>query len=255
MSLDAMRAAFALQGISPTDALVLLSLANFADEEWSCFPSKDTLEKMTKLSGRAVTMAIRRLEEAGYVARQQRFRENGSATSNRYTLHLGEGGEFASSPASAAPPPRRQMHQGGESPAPPERSLNHQKEVREISARDGFAAFWKAYPLKKAKDAALTAYHKALRRIDRPDAAIVIQEGVARYVEEIERTGAYVKHPATWLNGGCWEDEPSQERRLENGHEQQPRARRWGAHQQRISNMAQGALAFVDAGRRREGGG
>jgi hypothetical protein len=71
---------------------------------------------------------------------------------------------------------------------------------------DPFEAFWRAYPRKVAKDAARRAFAAAIKR--GADPAILIA-GAQRYA--IERQGEpprFTKHPATWLNGGCWEDEP-----------------------------------------------
>jgi hypothetical protein len=70
---------------------------------------------------------------------------------------------------------------------------------------DAFARFWQAYPRRVAKDAAKRAFAAAIKR--GADAETLIA-GARRYA--IERQGQdhkYTKHPATWLNGGCWQDE------------------------------------------------
>jgi hypothetical protein len=75
------------------------------------------------------------------------------------------------------------------------------------SADDGeaFDRFWKAYPKRVAKEAARKAYDKALER-GATDAALLA--GAQRYAAERNGQDAkFTKHPATWLNGGCWEDE------------------------------------------------
>ena len=68
-----------------------------------------------------------------------------------------------------------------------------------------FEDFWAAYPRKKAKGHARKAWERAVRHTD----PLVIIDGAKRYAEE-KRTEdpMFVKHPATWLNGECWEDEP-----------------------------------------------
>jgi hypothetical protein len=74
-----------------------------------------------------------------------------------------------------------------------------------------FEAFYAAYPKRVARKAAEAAWLKAMR--DGADAAVVIA-GAKRYADE--RTGEeprYTKAPATWLNQGCWEDEPQVRRR------------------------------------------
>ena len=74
-------------------------------------------------------------------------------------------------------------------------------------AAEGFASFWQAYPRKVAKAAALKAWAKL-----RPDAALQasILAGLWAAVrsEQWQRDGgAYIPHPATWLNGRRWEDD------------------------------------------------
>jgi hypothetical protein len=69
-----------------------------------------------------------------------------------------------------------------------------------------FERFWRVYPKRKAKDAARKAFTAAVKRGADPE---VINAAAQRYA--IERQGQpqrWTKHPATWLNGGCWEDEP-----------------------------------------------
>jgi hypothetical protein len=67
-----------------------------------------------------------------------------------------------------------------------------------------FEEFWRAYPRKVAKEAARRAF--AAAGVD-PELLIA---GAKRYANE--RAGEdpkFTKHPATWLNKGCWEDEAS----------------------------------------------
>jgi hypothetical protein len=81
----------------------------------------------------------------------------------------------------------------------------------EIPEAVDFPAFWAEYPLRKAKQAALRAWGRALQRVpkaDRAQRAADILEGAKRYAKErADQPAQFTKHPATWLNGGCWEDE------------------------------------------------
>lgn len=72
-----------------------------------------------------------------------------------------------------------------------------------------FAAFWNAYPKRVAKATARTAFGKALKRTT----ADVLIAGAQSYADDPSRDPDYTKHPATWLNGDCWEDERTRERR------------------------------------------
>jgi hypothetical protein len=76
--------------------------------------------------------------------------------------------------------------------------------AKEIAA--AFESFWRAYPKRVAKLAARKAFAAAIKRDADPKAIIA---GAARYAAERSgKDSQYTKHPATWLNGGCWEDEP-----------------------------------------------
>lgn len=72
-----------------------------------------------------------------------------------------------------------------------------------------FSEFYAAYPLKRGPDGALRAYLSARRRGATHEQ---IMSGCRRYAEEKRDTEPrYIKHPATWLNNGCWADEPAQQ--------------------------------------------
>jgi hypothetical protein len=68
-----------------------------------------------------------------------------------------------------------------------------------------FDDFWRAYPKKVARTDAMRAFERAARLT--PVTEII--RGATRYAAE--RAGEdtrYTKHPATWLNKGCWSDPP-----------------------------------------------
>jgi len=74
---------------------------------------------------------------------------------------------------------------------------------------DTFADFWAVYPKKVGKLAAVKAYSKALMTGVPPERLV---EAVESYVGSIENP-KFTKDPATWLNAGCWDDEPDSARR------------------------------------------
>jgi uncharacterized protein YdaU (DUF1376 family) len=66
--------------------------------------------------------------------------------------------------------------------------------------------FWPNFPRKTSKGAALKAYKAARKKTSFNE----IMAGCRRYASD--RHGedhAFTKHPATWLNGLCWLDEPA----------------------------------------------
>jgi len=86
---------------------------------------------------------------------------------------------------------------------PPITPLKKERErEKDISVK--FDEFWQAYPRRVAKLAALRAFKKALSK---GTEASVIITGASRYGEASrDKDPEYIKHPSTWLNGGCWED-------------------------------------------------
>jgi hypothetical protein len=80
----------------------------------------------------------------------------------------------------------------------------------ETDKRKDFDQFWKIYPLKVGKGAALKAFLKAIRTTD----VNIIIKGAQRYKLDPNRSQAYTAHAATWLNAHRWLDEPLPPRNL-----------------------------------------
>jgi hypothetical protein len=69
---------------------------------------------------------------------------------------------------------------------------------------DGFEKFWEAYPRKVGKGAAQNSWRKAKPPID----AVLTAIRKARQSQDWQKErGAFIPHPATWLNQARWEDE------------------------------------------------
>jgi DNA-binding transcriptional ArsR family regulator len=71
---------------------------------------------------------------------------------------------------------------------------------------EAFGAFWFNYPKKRAREEAKKAWIAAIERGADPKHVVDAAQAYAR-----ERHGEdpkYTKHPATWLNKGCYDDEP-----------------------------------------------
>lgn len=74
-------------------------------------------------------------------------------------------------------------------------------------AATGFAEFWSAYPLKKAKATAEKAWQKLKPSADL-QAAILSAIAAHKLSADWTRDGGqYIPHPTTWLNQRRWEDE------------------------------------------------
>lgn len=83
----------------------------------------------------------------------------------------------------------------------------HKREKSPVSGlEERFDTFWKAYPKKTAKDDARKAFAKR-----KPDAAMLENMLAALEVQSrspawTKEGGQFIPNPATWLNGGRWQD-------------------------------------------------
>lgn len=73
-----------------------------------------------------------------------------------------------------------------------------------------FEEFWSAYPLKKAKLAAVKAWKAALKRLG---GGVKAQDRLKAAATALDKTTKgrdreFIPHPATWLNAGGYDDDP-----------------------------------------------
>ncbi|MDQ0854813.1 hypothetical protein QFZ79_002924 [Arthrobacter sp. V4I6] len=69
---------------------------------------------------------------------------------------------------------------------------------------DEFFDWYLHYPRKESRAAAEKAYVKARAQAS----SETLVEGAKRYATDPNREKQFTKLPATWLNGGCWDDDP-----------------------------------------------
>ena len=80
--------------------------------------------------------------------------------------------------------------------------------------RERFDAFWGVYPKKVGKEAAWRAWQKrrpSQALTEQISAAIAWQRKQDKWVRE---GGRFIPNPATWINRGEWDNEPSETPRL-----------------------------------------
>ena len=113
--------AWEVADLSPTQKLVLVKLADNANDDGYCWPSLPYIERHTGLSNSAVRTAIRSLEALGLMARVAQADERGTRP-NHFQLHVPK----ASFAAAGVAPENRgggTRKQGGWQEVPPEPSL------------------------------------------------------------------------------------------------------------------------------------
>ena len=90
--------------LKPTAKLVLMSLADAADDHGVCWPSVPTLARKCCISTRTVQRIIGELVDAGLLRAQPRFRQDRSRSSNRYCLALEGGDNLSGAPGTGVGP-------------------------------------------------------------------------------------------------------------------------------------------------------
>ena len=191
---------FELDGVGPTHRLLLLALADHADDDGRCYPSLSRLCRRTGLTERAVRKNLRDLEAAGHLRTEVGTGPKGSNTYHVTPRHelpparKAPRHEMPHPPAPYAPPPRHDV--------PP----NHHITINEPSndARASFSAFWDAVPQKIGKANA----EKAWKRLGEP-LRVAALANVKPYFEwwRKQHPDASWLHPATYLNQRRWADE------------------------------------------------
>jgi hypothetical protein len=79
--------------------------------------------------------------------------------------------------------------------------------MTKASPPSGFEEFWKIYPRKVAKLKAEKLYAAIIKT--KRAAAGELLDGAMRYAaERANEDPKYTRHASTWLNGGCWADDP-----------------------------------------------
>lgn len=207
-----------VRGLGP-DAIgayaVILDLI-YEDED-SCPNDPKWLGGILGCPGQKAAALVRKLVEAG-------------------KLHLGEDGRLRNERASEAlgttllsnispkkrgdvvqktprrPPEDRTTFNGNNELAPIDKIRQDKKRKEEdislelpLAEASNFDAWYTTYPRRVGRGQAEKAYRRALSKTT----AANLLAGAQRYATE--RNGqdpAYTKHPATWLNGECWKDEP-----------------------------------------------
>ena len=174
------------------EALLLhLALADFANDEGTCFPSQKTLAKKARCSENYVRVAVKRMVQDGLL--EITAPSNGRGNAYTYLLK-----PHPANPHSPVPhSPRR------ETPFV-EKSVPLNKNRHEPSLTDEFNQFWEAYPRKVAKGVARKAFGKVFA--NHKDLTIgQLLEAVKQYAASVTDI-KYCAYPATWLHGERWMD-------------------------------------------------
>jgi len=221
---------------SASAKLVLVALADRAKagSGWTCWPSVADLRSTTELDRKTVIAALAALEGLGLIhdtgerkgiTRQVRvYRVNIEQSQKR---NSSESGTVPDLPRNSPVIPSKQSQKRDTEPV-----IEPVKEPREPpptpqGVGDDFAGFWQTYPRKVSKEAAM----KAWARVHPPLVAVLNALAWQCQSEDwIKDGGRFIPHPATYINGRRWEDEPAPPRPVSSTSTlRQSRERKWAA--------------------------
>ena len=237
MSVRTMARVWAESQLAGTDLLMLLAIADFADDEGNAYPAVGTLASKCRMSARNANYILTALQASGEL---RVLKNEGPKGTNRYRIMLAQLGHEPlkpiaalkrASPLKPAAPPSPEAGCTPEavftlklaSPTPEahfpkplkptsdEPSLNHQEPptlARNVVARqdpDGFAEFWAAWPASSRKQdrkkcAEKWKRNKLARALSQILAHVTAMKGTKTWREGFEPA------PLTYLTGERWND-------------------------------------------------
>lgn len=198
MSWDALSWAAQQKAGGSTDKLVLIILANFADENGSSFPSHKTIADRAECGVSTVERSLKRLEARGLVSITPRFESgvegSNRQTSNSYQLKMGV----------------FNLRGGGGIQNEDPITCNNKPNKRGFYSQ-GFEEWWNAYPNQSGSKK--KAYELWLKAVDQFIDERELFLSTCRFAQTQKgKETKYIPHATTWLNQRRWEtvrnDEP-----------------------------------------------
>lgn len=206
MSMSLMVEAMKIKVGNPTRKLVLIKLADNANDQGECWPSYANIADHCETSKRSVMTHIKQLEIDGLLRREYRKGIKGNS-SNIYHLTLRGSENIALDPSENTSPPSENI-----SPPPSENisprtshSLEPVNEPKDICA---FEAFWAAYPTKAKKKTAQQKFNIAVK-----NSKLTANEFSQKLINDIQKRlelkqfGFDKLHATTYLNQERWNDD------------------------------------------------
>lgn len=201
-------------GVSSSAKNVLFVLANCADSiGWEAFPSIRTIISRSSLERKTVIRTLQKLQLLGLIV--DTGKRKGS-TQRVKVYRLNPNRAVMTTVPKTEPFPISELTD----PNPPsnssefptkqcqnwdaELSSNLHEPINNQNDENEFNQFWAAYPRKMNKSTARTAYDKAVKEGAIPSGLGSAAKSYADSVASCDPK--YVKMPANWLKGRCWQD-------------------------------------------------
>jgi DNA-binding transcriptional regulator YhcF (GntR family) len=174
--------------------LVLLTLANFSDDENKCFPSFKTMMNITELSRSTIIRCIKSLKENKFIIVKERYEsylnDSQRQTSNMYYLQVGYQNDTA-----------QYQNDTHVSITPKLHVTNNNKH---IIYTDDFKEWWNLYPRKDgSKKKAFDLFVNITDKILNFDE---LYSFTVKYKQSVnDKEQKFIPHATTWLNQRRWE--------------------------------------------------
>lgn len=222
MSMTLMVKALKTKVGNPLRKLVLLKLADNANDQGECWPSYQYIADQCEMSKRSVMLHINKLIEDGFLKKEHRLGGEKFNKSNLYTLMVGAGDSLGV--VQEIHPPSAGDSLGGsagDSPRtyhslePISKPLDHPADNRALSMEEQFNKWWKHYPKKVAKPKALSIWKSKTKGMD-VDTMTAFSDHIINDVEfrladlatgSKTFIGFDMLHPTTYLNQERYNDD------------------------------------------------
>lgn len=202
---------------SPGAKIVLLLLADRADDKNSCWPSQERLATESEQSIATVRRRLRDLETLGLIWTERRNIPGMKRATNRYFLAVTSSAQsatqtidndFSTAQNGDLPLKSQQVYRSPVSAKP-----SSEPSITEPPERTkAFDEFYAAYPKKKQPGYARDkAWPKAIKKAD---PAVIIHGAVLfrQWCERNQEDPQFIPYPASWLNAESWNDELTDKR-------------------------------------------
>ena len=191
MSFQAMSWAAEQNCPSSVSKLVLLMLANYANDRHQTYPSYKKLAELCACNERTVMRAINQLKELNLLTVTKRYGEDGKQTSNTFTLYVRGDKKDRVGVTKRTPNTIRDIH-------------NNNNVVRGDKYTSEFLEWWNLYPRKDGSKAkAFESWKKATNKFIEMSNLLSATKKFKQSCSGQEK--AYIPHATTWLNQKRWE--------------------------------------------------
>lgn len=179
----------------PANAKLLYGeLTALCNAEGYCWAGNAYFADLYGVSKKSISNWVTTLAKRGYISVEMKYKEGTAEILDRYIRIVPEGIE-------------KNFHTPMEEKVKDNNTGFNNTSNNTLEDIYPFEEFWKAYPKKKAKEAARKAWAKL-----KPDETLgkeIIQAVMesAKSKDWLKENGKYIPFPATYLNGKRWEDE------------------------------------------------